>query len=40
MAYDQKRRGEKVHGIASAHGGVAVATVVSYAAAMLTEILK
>ena len=40
MAYDQKRRGEKVHGIASAHGGVAVVTVVSYAAAMLTEILK
>jgi hypothetical protein len=40
MAYDQKKRGEKVHGIASAHGGVAVATVVSYAAAMLTEILK
>lgn len=40
MAYDQKKRGEKVHGIASAHGGVAVVTVVSYAAAMLTEILK
>jgi hypothetical protein len=40
MAYEQKKRGEKVHGIASAHGGVAVATVVSYAAAMLTEILK
>ena len=40
MAYEQKKRGEKVHGIASAHGGVAVTTVVSYAAAMLTEILK
>ena len=40
MAYDQKRKGEEVHGIAKAHGGVAVATVVAYAAAMLTEILK
>jgi hypothetical protein len=40
MAYEQKKSGERVHGIASAHGGVAVATVVSYAAAMLTEILK
>jgi hypothetical protein len=40
MAYEQEKRGEKVHGIASAHGGVAVATVVSYGLAMLTEILK
>jgi hypothetical protein len=40
MAYEQKKRGESVHGIASAHGGVAVATVAAYAAAMLTEILK
>ena len=40
MAYEQKRQGEEVHGIAKAHGGVAVATVVSYAVAMATEILK
>jgi len=40
MAYDQKRKGEEVHGIAKAHGGVAVATVVAYAVAMATEILK
>jgi hypothetical protein len=40
MAYEQKKRGESVHGIASAHGGVAVATVVAYAAAILTESLK
>jgi Prophage tail fibre N-terminal. len=40
MAYEQEKRGEKVHGIASAHGAVAVATVVSYGVAMLTEILK
>jgi hypothetical protein len=40
MAYEQRKRGEKVHGIASAHGGVAVATVVAYAAAILTESLK
>ena len=40
LAYEQEKRGEKVHGIASAHGGVAVATVVSYGVAMLTEILK
>jgi hypothetical protein len=40
MAYEQRKRGEKVHGIASAHGGVAVTTVVAYAAAILTETLK
>ena len=40
MAYQQRRRGESVHGIASAHGGVAVATVVAYAAAILTESLR
>jgi hypothetical protein len=40
MAYQQRRRGENVHGIASAHGGVAVTTVVAYAAAILTESLK
>jgi hypothetical protein len=40
LAYQQKKDGEKVHGAASAHGAVAVVTVVSYGAAMLTEILK
>lgn len=37
VAYEQRKRGEKVHGIASAHGGVAIATVVAYGAAILTE---
>jgi len=37
MAYEQRKRGETVHGIAKAHGGVAVATVVAYGAAILTE---
>jgi carboxypeptidase family protein len=40
MAYQQRKNGEKVHGAASAHGAVAVTTVVAYAAAMLTEVLK
>jgi hypothetical protein len=40
MAYEQRKRGEKVHGIASAHGAVAVTTVVAYAAAILTESFK
>jgi hypothetical protein len=40
MAYQQRRRGEKVHGVASAHGAVAVTTVAAYAAAILTETLK
>lgn len=40
MAYQQKKNGESVHGIASAHGAVAVTTVVAYAAAILTESLK
>lgn len=37
VAYEQRKRGEKVHGIASAHAGVAIATVVAYGAAILTE---
>jgi hypothetical protein len=36
MAYKQEDAGEKVHGIASAHGPVAIATVGAYAAAMLS----
>jgi hypothetical protein len=35
MAYNQINSGQKVHGIASAHGGVAVATAASYGAAIL-----
>ena len=40
IAYEQKKRGESVHGIASAHGAAAVTTVIAYAAGMLTEMLK
>jgi hypothetical protein len=35
MAYNQIASGQKVHGIASAHGAVAVATAASYGAAIL-----
>jgi len=35
MAYNQINSGQKVHGIASAHAGVAVATAASYGAAIL-----
>ncbi len=35
MAYKQENAGEKVHGIASAHGPVAVATVSAYAVAIV-----
>lgn len=34
MAFNQASNGEKVHGIASAHGGVAVVTALSYGAAI------
>jgi hypothetical protein len=40
IAYEQKKNGEEVHGIAKAHGGVAIATAITYAAAILTETLK
>ena len=40
MAYDQRNRGEKVHGIASAHGAVAVVTGVAYGAALLSVTIK
>ncbi len=40
LAYQQRKRGEKVHGVASAHGAVGIVTVISYAAAILTETLK
>ena len=35
MAYNQIASGQKVHGIASAHGAVAVATAASYGAAII-----
>ena len=40
LAYQQRSRGETVHGIASAHGAVGIVTVVAYGAAILTESLK
>ncbi len=40
MAYDEKLRGEKVHGIASAHGAVAIITAAAYGAAILSVTLK
>jgi hypothetical protein len=35
MAFQQEQNGEKVHGIASAHGTVATATVIAYAASIV-----
>jgi hypothetical protein len=35
MAYKQENAGEKVHGIASAHGAVAYATAIAYGASIL-----
>ncbi len=40
MAYSQKNNGEKVHGIASAHGAVAVVTAGAYGAAILSVSMK
>src|ERR1039457_3607545 len=40
MAFDQKNKGEKVHGIASAHGPVAIVTAGAYAAALLSVSVK
>lgn len=40
MAFDQRSRGEKVHGIASAHGAVAGITAAAYGAAMLSVTIK
>jgi hypothetical protein len=36
IAFDQKSNGEKVHGIASAHGAVAIVTAGAYGAAILS----
>jgi hypothetical protein len=40
MAFDEKSRGEKVHGIASAHGAVAIITAAAYGAAILSVSIK
>lgn len=40
IAFDQKSKGEKVHGIASLHGPVAIITGAAYGAAMLSVSVK
>jgi hypothetical protein len=40
MAFDQKNKGEKVHGAASAHGPVAIVTAGAFGAALLSVSLK
>ena len=40
MAYSQKSNGEKVHGIAAAHGPVAFVTAGAFGAALLSVSLK
>ncbi|HEY6372124.1 MAG TPA: carboxypeptidase-like regulatory domain-containing protein [Candidatus Sulfotelmatobacter sp.] len=40
MAYSQKSNGEKVHGIAAAHGPVAIVTAGAFGAALLSVSLK
>ena len=40
MAFNEKSKGEKVHGIASAHGPVAIVTAAAYGAAMLAVSVK
>ena len=40
IAFDQRSKGEKVHGIASAHGAVAVITAGAYGAALLSVSFK
>jgi hypothetical protein len=40
IAFDQKSKGEKVHGIAQAHGPVAIVTAAAYGAAILCVSLK
>jgi hypothetical protein len=36
MAFSQKNQGQKVHGIASAHGAVAIITAGAYGLAILS----
>jgi hypothetical protein len=40
IAFDQKSKGEKVHGIASAHGPVAIVTAGAFGAALLSVSVK
>ena len=40
IAFDQKSKGEKVHGIASAHGAVGAVTAAAYGLAILSVSLK
>ena len=40
MAFDQKNRGEKVHGIAGAHGAVAIVTAGAYGLALVSVSVK
>lgn len=40
MAFDQKSKGEKVHGIASAHGPVSIVTAGAFGAALLSVSVK
>jgi hypothetical protein len=40
LADEQRNKGEKVHGIASAHGAVAAATAAAYGAAILSVSIK
>jgi hypothetical protein len=40
MAFAQKSRGERVHGIAQAHGPVAIVTGIAYGAALLSVSIK
>jgi len=40
IAYDQKNKGEKVHGIASAHGPVAIVTGAAFGVAVMSVSLK
>lgn len=40
MAFDQKSKGEKVHGIASAHGAVAIVTAGAFGAALASVSFK
>ena len=40
IAFNQKSNGEKVHGIASAHGAVAIVTAAAYGAAILSVSIK
>jgi hypothetical protein len=40
LAYDQKSNGEKVHGVASAHGPVAIVTAGAFGAALLSMSVK